>query len=134
MPVAASPAALDPQAGHTVSAVQPFTAASVPPDPAPPDSPQALALLRALADPIRLQVVDTLAHGERCVCDLTTELGLAQSKLSFHLKVLRQAGLITARQQGRWIYYRLEPGGLSALGGWLAARANACPAPALPCP
>ncbi|MEB3166558.1 MAG: metalloregulator ArsR/SmtB family transcription factor [Cyanobacteriota bacterium] len=93
-----------------------------------------MALLRALADPIRLQVVDTLAQGERCVCELTAELGLAQSKLSFHLKVLRQAGLVAARQQGRWIYYRLEPGGLSALAGWLAARASACPTPAAPCP
>lgn len=82
---------------------------------------QARQLLKALADPIRLQVVETLAGGERCVCDLTADLDLAQSKLSFHLKVLKEAGLIAARQQGRWIYYRLQPEGLAALGRWLAA-------------
>jgi ArsR family transcriptional regulator len=81
---------------------------------------QALMVLRALADPIRLRVVEALAGGERCVCELTAELDLAQSRLSFHLRVLRQAGLIGARQQGRWMYYRLEPGALPGLRGWLA--------------
>lgn len=80
---------------------------------------QARGLLKALADPIRLQVVEALAGGERCVCELTDELGLAQSKLSFHLKVLKQAGLLADRQQGRWSYYRLQPGALSDLSGWL---------------
>ena len=80
---------------------------------------QALMVLRALADPIRLRVVEALAGGERCVCELTAELDLAQSRLSFHLRVLRQAGLIGARQQGRWMYYRLEPGALPGLRGWL---------------
>ena len=50
---------------------------------------EARALLKALADPLRLQVIEALGQGERCVCELTDELGLAQSKLSFHLKVLR---------------------------------------------
>ena len=81
---------------------------------------QALELLRALADPIRLQVVEALAGGERCVCELTAELDLAQSRLSFHLRVLRQAGLISGRQQGRWMYYRLQPDALPRLRGWLA--------------
>jgi ArsR family transcriptional regulator len=43
------------------------------------------------------------------VCELTEALGLAQSRLSFHLKVMRQAGLITAREEGRWVYYKLAP-------------------------
>ena len=55
---------------------------------------QARALLKALSDPLRLQVIEALANGERCVCDLTADLGLAQSKLSFHLKVLKDAGLL----------------------------------------
>ncbi len=55
---------------------------------------QARALLKALGDPLRLQVIQSLAGGERCVCDLVTDLGLAQSKLSFHLKGLKQAGLL----------------------------------------
>ncbi|MEB3235204.1 MAG: metalloregulator ArsR/SmtB family transcription factor, partial [Cyanobacteriota bacterium] len=77
------------------------------------------ALLKALADPLRLQVVEALAGGERCVCDLTDQLGLAQSKLSFHLKVLKDAGLLLDRQQGRWTYYRLEPSALVSLRAWL---------------
>mgnify|MGYP002654497474 FL=1 len=90
-------------------------------------------LLRALAEPIRLQVVLTLQHGERCVCDLTGDLDLAQSKLSFHLKVLKEAGLIRARQEGRWIYYRLDPAALTALQDWLGQLAAGCRTPAPPC-
>jgi ArsR family transcriptional regulator len=87
---------------------------------------QAQRLLRALAEPIRLQVVQALQHGERCVCDLTRDLDLAQSKLSFHLKVLKEAGLIRARQEGRWIYYSLEPATLLLLRDWLAQLASSC--------
>ncbi len=94
---------------------------------------RARLLLRALADPHRLAVLEALAGGERCVCELTAELGLAQSKLSFHLRVLRQAGLLADRQEGRWVYYRLRPEALSALSGWLAALAGRCAQPAPPC-
>ena len=76
---------------------------------------QSRQMLKALADPIRLEVIHALANGERCVCDLTTDLNLSQSKLSFHLRVLREAGLLADRQSGRWIYYRLEPHAPSAL-------------------
>jgi ArsR family transcriptional regulator len=94
---------------------------------------QARALLKALADPLRLQVIEALAGGERCVCDLTSELNLAQSKLSFHLKVLKEAGLIAGRQQGRWMYYRLRPEAIEALQQWLGALAGQCRRPATPC-
>jgi ArsR family transcriptional regulator len=97
------------------------------------DQEQAQRLLRALAEPIRLQVVQALQHGERCVCDLTGDLDLAQSKLSFHLKVLKEAGLIRARQEGRWIYYRLEPSALNALQNWLGQLAAGCRTQAAPC-
>lgn len=112
------------------------------PDGAPSDSAspepalsldRAQPLLRALAEPIRLQVVLALQDGERCVCDLTGELDLAQSKLSFHLKVLKEAGLIRARQEGRWIYYRLDPAALIALQDWLGQLAAGCRTPAPPC-
>ncbi len=89
--------------------------------------------LRALAEPIRLQVVLALQQGERCVCELTSDLDLAQSKLSFHLRVLKQAGLIRARQEGRWIYYRLEPAALLPLRDWLEQLAATCQSPAHPC-
>ena len=102
-------------------------------EPAAQKQEQAQRLLRALAEPIRLQVVQTLQHGERCVCDLTGDLDLAQSKLSFHLKVLKEAGLIRARQEGRWIYYRLEPTALIALQDWLGQLAAGCRTPAPPC-
>jgi ArsR family transcriptional regulator len=120
-------------------AIEPAVGARL--DGAPSDSPspepalsldRAQPLLRALAEPIRLQVVLALQDGERCVCDLTSDLNLAQSKLSFHLKVLKEAGLIRARQEGRWIYYRLELSTLLQLREWLdhlAAGSNT-PAPA----
>jgi len=102
---------------------------------APPlQSDQARALLKALADPLRLRVIEALGRGERCVCDLTADLGLAQSKLSFHLKVLKEAGLLQDRQQGRWIYYRLRSEPIEALRGWLADLTAQCRQPASPCP
>jgi len=87
---------------------------------------QARRVLKALADPIRLQVVEALAGGERCVCELTAELGLAQSKLSFHLRVLKEAGLLVDRQQGRWTYCRLESGVLRDLRAWLDQLIGCC--------
>ena len=99
----------------------------------PVQGQQARALLKALADPLRLEVIEALGEGERCVCELTTELGLAQSKLSFHLKVLREAGLIDGRQQGRWMFYRLRPEALTALQQWLSGLASRCTDPARPC-
>ena len=77
------------------------------------------SLLKALADPNRLKIIEALASGERCVCDLTSDLGLAQSRLSFHLKVLKQCGLLSDRQSGRWVYYRLQPEVIQNLQGWL---------------
>ena len=95
---------------------------------------QARALLKALADPLRLAVIEALGGGERCVCELTGELGLAQSKLSFHLKVMKEAGLLEAREEGRWIYYRLRAEAIADLQAWLGALATSCSRPAIPCP
>jgi ArsR family transcriptional regulator len=83
---------------------------------------------------LRLQVIEALGGGERCVCDLTADLGLAQSKLSFHLKVLKQAGLLADRQEGRWIYYRLRPEAIEQLRSWLAELGAQCSKPAMCCP
>jgi ArsR family transcriptional regulator, arsenate/arsenite/antimonite-responsive transcriptional repressor len=94
---------------------------------------QARPLFKALADPLRLELVQALAGGERCVCELTQQLGLAQSRLSFHLRVMREAELIEAREQGRWVYYRLRPEALEALQLWLAGLAGSCRQPAPPC-
>jgi ArsR family transcriptional regulator len=63
---------------------------------------------RALADETRLRIIDLLRGGEQCVCHLTDTLELGQSLLSFHLKTLKQAGLVTDRRDGRWSYYALN--------------------------
>lgn len=63
--------------------------------------------LRALSDPTRLEILALLRQGEQCVCDLTGALDAAQSRLSFHLKVLKDAGLVTDRRDGRWVHYTL---------------------------
>jgi ArsR family transcriptional regulator, arsenate/arsenite/antimonite-responsive transcriptional repressor len=94
---------------------------------------KARALLKAMADPLRLQVLEALGGGERCVCELTSELDLAQSKLSFHLKVLREAGLIEARDEGRWVYYSLRTDAIEQLRGWLGDLAAKCSTPAPSC-
>jgi ArsR family transcriptional regulator len=65
-------------------------------------------LFHALSDPTRLRIVRKLRHGERCVCELTDALDATQSRLSFHLKVLKDAGVVTDRREGRWIYYELR--------------------------
>ena len=63
---------------------------------------------KALSDENRLRIVDLLRGGERCVCELTDSLDLGQSLLSFHLKTLKDAGLVSDRRDGRWAYYSLN--------------------------
>ncbi len=72
------------------------------------DLARSARLFHALSDETRLAVLDMLRDGERCVCDLQGALDAAQSRLSFHLKVLREAGLVSDRKEGRWSYYRLN--------------------------
>ena len=78
------------------------------------DTAQAAQLFHALSDATRLGVLDLLRGGEQCVCDLQGALGAAQSRLSFHLRVLREAGLVQDRKEGRWSYYSLVPETLAA--------------------
>jgi len=78
-------------------------------------SAEAVGWFHALSDPTRLEIVSMLSHGERCVCELTAALDAAQSRLSFHLKVLRDAGVVTDRREGRWIHYSLNPGVLDGI-------------------
>ena len=73
-----------------------------------PDLSRAVELFHALSDETRLGIVQRLRGGEQCVCDLTDMLDAAQSRLSFHLKVLKEAGLVTDRKQGRWVHYSLN--------------------------
>ena len=61
----------------------------------------------ALADETRLQIIERLSTGEQCVCDMTDFLQTGQSRLSFHLKTLKDAGILLDRREGRWVYYSL---------------------------
>lgn len=70
---------------------------------------RSVALFHALSDATRLGILEMLRDGERCVCDLQDELEAAQSRLSFHLRVLKEAGLVADRREGRWAYYRIVP-------------------------
>ncbi|AFY59803.1 helix-turn-helix transcriptional regulator [Synechococcus sp. PCC 6312] len=85
-------------------------------------SPDQTVLLgfHALSDPIRLDVLTLLQQEELCVCDLCTRLQVSQSKLSFHLRTLKNAGLVLTRQSGRWIYYRLNIPAFANLEQYLA--------------
>jgi ArsR family transcriptional regulator, arsenate/arsenite/antimonite-responsive transcriptional repressor len=85
------------------------------------DTVRAAALFHALSDEIRLDVVALLLHGERCVCDLMDELEMAQSRLSWHLKTLSDAGVISGRKEGRWVYYSLNPDAIAEARSFLDA-------------
>ena len=74
---------------------------------------RATHIFHALSDETRLAVVQMLGGGERCVCDLQAALDVAQSRLSFHLRVLKDAGLVRDRKDGRWSYYTLVPDALT---------------------
>lgn len=84
-----------------------------------PDLARTARWFHALSDETRLEVVELLTRGERCVCDLQEAVGAAQSRLSFHLKVLRDAGLVNDRRQGRWVYYSLRAEALEEMTTFL---------------
>lgn len=83
--------------------------------------------LRALADPLRAQIVELLAEEQLCVCHLTEELDVAQPLVSHHLKVLREAGLVESERWRYWTYYRLCPDALHAVVDHLADLAERAP-------
>ena len=62
----------------------------------------------ALSDPIRLEILDFIRNGERCVCEITPHLNLVQPLVSRHLKILKNAGLIKRRKEGTWHFYSLS--------------------------
>ena len=76
----------------------------------------------ALSDPIRLSILDRLSCDQRCVCELQEDLDIAPNLLSYHLRILREAGLVESTRRGRWVDY------------WLSDDAGAAIAAALPPP
>ena len=99
-----------------------------------------LQRFQAVAEATRLRIVQLLTGGERCVCELQEELGAAQSRLSFHLKKLKEAGVVSARRDGRWVHYSLVPEALEGMRAYLGEvkpggeewRSGACCGPASP--
>jgi ArsR family transcriptional regulator len=82
-------------------------------EPLPPGGADELApLFKAVADPMRLRLLSLIAchdGGESCVCDLTAAFDVTAPTISYHLKILREAGLISAERRGTWVYYRINP-------------------------
>lgn len=78
------------------------------------------ATFKALADPTRLAIVNRLAAGQVCVCDLTAAFELSQPTVSHHLKVLRETGLVESERRGTWAYYQLVPEAIERLRGVFA--------------
>ncbi len=76
---------------------------------------------KALADPVRVQLVDVLRKhaGKVCVCELVPLFDLSQPTVSHHLKVLREAGIVGSERQGLWAYYYVIPDALEELSAWL---------------
>ncbi len=73
----------------------------------------AVAIFKALSEETRLRILRTLAcYGELCECNIVPSFGLSQPTISYHLKVLRDAGLVRSRRQGQWVYYRLDANAL----------------------
>ncbi|MFR0355070.1 ArsR/SmtB family transcription factor [Streptomyces sediminimaris] len=78
----------------------------------------AARMFKALSDPVRLRLFTAIAShdgGEACVCDIS-DVGVSQPTVSHHLKKLKDAGLLTSERRGTWVYYRVEPSVLVAMG------------------
>ncbi len=89
----------------------------------PKDLEPAAALLKAIADPYRLTMLATLAAStdEVCVCEFTEALPLNQPTVSHHLRILREAELVTCQRRGTWVYYRLALDARMRINNALAA-------------
>ena len=87
-------------------------------------------LFKAMGDPVRLRLLSLIAShagGEACVCDVTEVFDLSGPTISHHLKVLREAGLITGERRGTWVYYRVQPAVLEAVAAVLVPAAPDTP-------
>ena len=80
-------------------------------------------LFKAVADPVRLRLLSLIAchdGGESCVCDLLEAFDMTAPSVSYHLKILREAGLISAERRGTWVYYRVNPDVMARMSAVLA--------------
>ena len=83
------------------------------------NSAQFVGIMESLSDPIRINILELMMDGEICVCDIVNVTGLSQSKISYHIKILKDSGLISDRQEGRWVYYKLDLEVLSEIQNWI---------------
>ncbi len=90
-------------------------------------SPEAIRLLAAVCDPVRWTVLRQLTAGQACVCDLRASVEVAPNLLSYHLKVLRGAGLVTTSRRGRWVDYQLATDAAARLAAALPVSGPARP-------
>lgn len=79
------------------------------------------ATFGALSDPIRLSILDQLHRDQRCVCELQEALGIAPNLVSYHLRILREAGLVVSSRRGRWVDYRLSDDAAATVAAALPA-------------
>lgn len=82
------------------------------------------AKFKALADPVRLRLLSSVAGqpgAQACVCDISAGVDVSQPTVSHHLKVLRDAGLLTSRRRGTWVYYAVVPEALESMADSLTA-------------
>ncbi len=75
---------------------------------------QVAKVFKALCDPTRVEIIRCLGDGEKCACKLTDCLNIAQSKLSYHMKILCESGIIECWYQGKWTHYRISKQGSEA--------------------
>jgi len=97
-------------------------------EPLSPDGAEEMAaLFKAVADPARLRLLSLIAchpGGESCVCDLTPAFDMTAPSVSYHLKILREAGLISSERRGTWVYYRVMPQVMARMSAVLAPTAG----------
>ncbi|MBD0708329.1 MULTISPECIES: ArsR/SmtB family transcription factor [unclassified Streptomyces] len=92
----------------------------------PEEAERTARMFKALGDPVRLRLFSSIAShegGEACVCDIA-DVGVSQPTVSHHLKKLKEAGLLSSERRGTWVYYRVEPAVLAAMGQLLTRAAG----------
>lgn len=92
---------------------------------------QMAAMFKALSDPVRLRLLSSVAShagGQACVCDISAGVEVSQPTVSHHLKVLRDAGLLTSQRRASWVYYAVVPEALEALSVLLGSGADSAAA------
>jgi ArsR family transcriptional regulator len=91
-------------------------------------------LFKAVADPVRLRLLSLIAchdGGESCVCDLLDAFDMTAPSVSYHLKILREAGLISSERRGTWVYYRVNPAVMARMSAVLMPQPSALVATAV---